>query len=82
MEQQENAAKQRRLQGSNVYYGDLIQLRHTLTGKYVCTSTTTTSITENTKLRVRVFIKPVKAAPTSQCKGCSVCKNPNTATPV
>jgi hypothetical protein len=53
VEQAENAAKQRRLQGSSVFYGDSIQLQHTLTGKYVCVSTTDTSVTENTKLLVR-----------------------------
>ena len=55
VEQAENAAKQRRLQGSSVYYGDSIQLQHTLTGKYVCVSTTDTSLTENTKLRVKII---------------------------
>ena len=54
VERAENAAKQRRLQGSNVYYGDSIQLLHTHTDKYVCVSATDTSKTENTKLRVRV----------------------------
>ena len=57
MERAENAAKQRRLQGSNVYYGDSIQLLHTLTGKYVCVSTTDTSVTENTKLKVDYVTK-------------------------
>ena len=55
MEKAENAAKQRRLQGSNVYYGDKIQLQNTLTGKYVCVSKTDTSYTENTKLRVNTY---------------------------
>ncbi len=53
MERQENAAKQRRMEGTIVSYGDSIQLQHTLTEKYVCVSTTDTSFTENTKLRVR-----------------------------
>lgn len=52
VEQAENAAKQKRLQGSSVFYGDSIQLQHTLTGRYVSISTTDTSITENTKLKV------------------------------
>ena len=52
VERQENAAKQRRKEGSTVSYGESIQLLHTLTNKYVCVSTTDTSYTENTKLRV------------------------------
>ncbi len=53
MEKAENAARQRRLKGSDVYYGDSIQLLHVLTGKYICVSSTETSVTENTKLKVQ-----------------------------
>ena len=53
VERQENAAKQKRMEGLPVNYGDNIQLLHTFTGKYMCVSTTDTSLTENTKLKVR-----------------------------
>ncbi len=52
MEKEENAARQRRLKGSDVYYGDSIQLLHVLTGKYICVSNTERSVTENSKLKV------------------------------
>ena len=48
----ENAAKQERLKGSEVYYGDTIQLQNVLTEKYVCVSNRESSITESTKLKV------------------------------
>jgi len=48
----ENQAKQRQLKGQCVRYGESIQLRHTLTGKYICMSDMKTSVTENSKLRV------------------------------
>ena len=48
----ENAARQARLKGSSVRYGDTVQLQHTLTGKYIGVSTTQTSVTESSKLKV------------------------------
>ena len=52
MEQTENSAMQKCMKGSNVCYGDNIQLLHTLTGKYVCVSNKENSITETTKIKV------------------------------
>ena len=52
VEKVENAARQARLKGSSVRYGDTVQLQHTLTGKYISVSTTQTSVTESSKLKV------------------------------
>ena len=52
VELKENEAKQRQLRGNYLCYGDSIQLRHTLTGKYICVSSSETSYTERSKLRV------------------------------
>ena len=52
MEMAENTANQQQLQGSSVSYGDSVQLLHTMTSKYLCVSSTETSVTENTKLKV------------------------------
>lgn len=49
----ENEAKQKRRSGESVYYDELIQLQHTLTKKYLTISNSDTSLTENTKLKVR-----------------------------
>ena len=48
----ENAARQARLKGSSVRYGDTVQLQHMLTGKYIGVSTTHTSVLERSKLMV------------------------------
>jgi hypothetical protein len=53
-ELKENAAEQERLLGSQLVYGEKIQLQHTLTGKYVRVNSTLTSRTENTSLRVEL----------------------------
>ena len=53
LELKENEAKQERRIGEAVFYGELIQLQHTLTKKYVAVSYSDTSLTEDTKLRVR-----------------------------
>lgn len=52
LEQNENREKQKRLNGEPICYGDSVQLQHTLTRKYLATSTTETSRTEHTKLKV------------------------------
>ncbi len=56
VEKVENAARQARLKGSSVRYGDTIQLQHTLTGRYIGVSTTQTSVTESSKLKVRCVV--------------------------
>ena len=52
LEQNENKEMQKHLNGEPICYGDRIQLQHTLTKKYLATSTTETSRTECTKLKV------------------------------
>ena len=52
MEKMENIARQARLKGSSVEYGDCIQFQHTLTKKYVCVFSTQSSVTESSKLMV------------------------------
>jgi len=52
VEEVENAARQARLKGSSVRYGDTVQLQHMLTGKYIGVSTTHTSVLEKSKLKV------------------------------
>ena len=52
LELNENQEKQKRLNGAPIFYGDNIQLQHTLTKKYLATSTSETSRTERTKLKV------------------------------
>ncbi len=53
LELKENKAKQERCIGKAIYYGESVQLRHTMTKKYLAVSSSDTSLTENTKLRVR-----------------------------
>ena len=52
VEVNENNAKKRQLRGNSLRYGESIQLQHTLTGKYICVSSTETSFMEHSKLRV------------------------------
>lgn len=52
LEMKENCVKQKRMEGTPIFYGDNIQLQHTLTRKYLATSTMETSRTEYTKLKV------------------------------
>ena len=56
LEMNENEAKQKRRSGEGIYYGELVQLQHTMTKKYLAVSNNDTSLTENTKLRVRYTI--------------------------
>ena len=56
LEIKENEAKQKRRSGETIYYGELVQLKHVMTKKYLAVSNSDTSVTENTKLRVRVYI--------------------------
>jgi hypothetical protein len=53
LELKENKAKQERCIGKAIYYGESVQLRHTMTKKYLAVSSSDTSLTENTKLKVR-----------------------------
>ena len=55
VEMAENDTRQKRVQGTDVKYGDSIQLQHTLTGRYVCASITDTSITSKSKLKVYTY---------------------------
>jgi hypothetical protein len=62
LELKENKANQERCNGKVICYGESVQLRHTMTTKYLAVSSSDTSLTENTKLRVRVqmlIISPV-----------------------
>ena len=56
LELKENEAKQIRRIGEAIFYGELIQLQHTLTKKYVAVSYSDTSLTEDTKLKVRCIM--------------------------
>ena len=56
LEMNENKEKQKRLDGEPICYGDNVQLQHTLTRKYLATSTTETSRTEHTKLKVSTHL--------------------------
>ena len=49
----ENYFRQGRLQGTTVKYGDTVQLKHILSGKYVDVISTETSVTESSKLLVQ-----------------------------
>ena len=53
LEQKENEARQKRCKYKAIYYGELVQLQHTMTKKYLAVSSSDTSLTENTKLKVR-----------------------------
>ena len=52
VEKSENAARQARLSGSPVGYGESIQLQHTLTKRFVGVSSSGSSITEGSKIMV------------------------------
>ncbi|XP_067668084.1 inositol 1,4,5-trisphosphate-gated calcium channel ITPR2-like [Haliotis asinina] len=51
-EEEDNALEQKRQLGKKVLYGQVIQLRHLFTGKYVHVSTTKTSQTESNNMAV------------------------------
>lgn len=49
----DNELDQKRLEGQEVLYGNLIQLQHAFTGKYLTINSSATSLLESTNLRVR-----------------------------
>ena len=49
----DNELDQKRLEGQEVLYGDLVQLQHAFTGKYLTINSSATSLLESTNLRVR-----------------------------
>lgn len=51
-ETEDNELEQKRQQGKKVLYGQVIQLKHALTQKYIHVSTTTTSFTESSNMAV------------------------------
>ncbi|KAK6195492.1 hypothetical protein SNE40_000911 [Patella caerulea] len=58
-ESEDNGSEQKKQQGRKVVYGQLIQLRHLFTGKYVHVSTKKTSNTESNNMTVE--LKPENA---------------------
>ncbi|XP_070537450.1 LOW QUALITY PROTEIN: inositol 1,4,5-trisphosphate-gated calcium channel ITPR3-like [Ptychodera flava] len=54
-EQNDNEQEQRRQHGKPVKYGQVIQLKHQFTGKYIHVSTTNTSATEYSNMLVEVL---------------------------
>ena len=58
-EQEDNATEQRRQHGKKVLYGQIIQLRHVFSGKFVHISTTQTSRTETSNMQVRLQSFPL-----------------------
>lgn len=54
IELNENKAKQEQQRGYPLHYGETIQFRHIITGKYICVSNTETSVTDSSKLRVMI----------------------------
>ncbi|ESO83880.1 hypothetical protein LOTGIDRAFT_236387 [Lottia gigantea] len=53
-ESEDNDSEQKRQLGRKVLYGQVIQLRHLFTGKYIHVSTTKTSITESNNMAVEL----------------------------
>ena len=49
----DNELDQKRLEGQEVLYGNLIQLQHAFTGKYLTINSSATSLLESTNLKVR-----------------------------
>ncbi|OWF37431.1 Inositol 1,4,5-trisphosphate receptor type 3 [Mizuhopecten yessoensis] len=54
-ETEDNAMEQRRQQGRKVLYGQIVQLRHVFSGKYIHVSTTKTSDTESSNMAVELI---------------------------
>ncbi|KAI0241016.1 hypothetical protein LSAT2_003195 [Lamellibrachia satsuma] len=52
-EQEDNVAEQKRQLGKKVLYGEVIQLKHAFTCKYIHVSTTQTSHTESSNIQAR-----------------------------
>ena len=53
-EHSDNIAEQRRLQGKKVRYGDIVQLRHMYTHKFVHVSTTSTSTRDKNNMKIEL----------------------------
>ena len=49
----DNELDQKRLEGQEVLYGNMIQLQHSFTGRYLSINSSATSLLESTNLRVR-----------------------------
>ncbi len=54
-EQGDNEAEQKRQKGRQLRYGQIIQLRHMFTGKYIHASSTQTSNRDKNSMMVRNF---------------------------
>uniref|UniRef100_K1QLV5 Inositol 1,4,5-trisphosphate receptor n=1 Tax=Magallana gigas TaxID=29159 RepID=K1QLV5_MAGGI len=61
-ENEDNVLEQKRQQGKKVLYGQVIQLRHLFTNKYIHVSTTKTSNTETNNMAVELLAENAKHA--------------------
>lgn len=61
-ENEDNILEQKRQQGKKVLYGQIIQLRHLFTNKYIHVSTTKTSNTETNNMAVELLAENAKHA--------------------
>nr|XP_022345635.1 inositol 1,4,5-trisphosphate receptor type 3-like isoform X6 [Crassostrea virginica] len=61
-ENDDNFLEQKRQQGKKVLYGQIIQLRHLFTNKYIHVSTTKTSTTETNNMAVELLLDNAKHA--------------------
>ncbi|XP_062567417.1 inositol 1,4,5-trisphosphate receptor type 3-like isoform X1 [Saccostrea cucullata] len=61
-ENEDNVLEQKRQQGKKVLYGQIIQLRHLFTNKYIHVSTTKTSNTETNNMAVELLADNAKHA--------------------
>ncbi|CAD5117150.1 DgyrCDS5955 [Dimorphilus gyrociliatus] len=61
-ENEDNVAEERRLRGKLIRYGECIQLRHLFTNKFIQVDTSTTSLRDKNKLKVKMEIHNGKTA--------------------